>query len=308
MPAVGAGFSVLPPGFSQPGGDMASKYAPRIGLVKGSYISPFDSGGKTPGNQRLQASSTAIAEFEAMYGPGSRAADEDAQSEGSVNSNGTVFHKPAAGPTISFGQMSPVAVRDNDKDRAASVAAKKVPARPSEGAIPRQLFLGPLQLVRKACADNITSNEGLKLLGEWLQEKMPQAFETVVDSDEVIPEVIISVSIPMTQENWQNYNEVLPHFKDALDMHNALTCGSDEFDQVTKTHVEIAGIGTYQHKEPQLTQSLLVIPNLNLEEVLAGMVKREQLGRPWDWGRSTYRPELLPEELGGELKGYPEEG
>jgi len=267
---------------------MASKYAPRIGSVKGSYISPFDSGGKTPGNQRLQASSTTVAEFEAMYGTGSRGVAEDA--------------------TISVGQMSPVVVRAKDEDGAASVAAKKVPERPSEAAIPRHLFLGPLQLVRKACADNITSNEGLKLLGEWLQEKMPRAFETVLDSDQIIPEVIISVSIPMTQEDWQNYNEVLPHFKDALDMHNALTCGSEEFDQVTKTHVEIAGIDTYQRKEPQLTHSLLAVPNLSLEEVLAGMVKREQLGRPWDWGRSTYRPELLPEELGGELKGYPEDG
>ncbi|KAH5970564.1 hypothetical protein HBI85_075400 [Parastagonospora nodorum] len=306
VPADGAGFSVLPSGFSPPGGDMASRYAPRIGLVKGSYISPFDSGGKTPGNPRLQASSTTIAEFEAMYGPGSRAvAEDDAQSEGSVNSNGTILHHPAASSALSFGQMSPAAVREKNKDRAAFVA-EKIPATLPKGSSPRQLFLGPLQLIRKACADNAGSSEALKLLGEWLQENMPRTFETVLDRDEVIPEVIISVSIPMTQEHWENYNQVLPHFKDALDMHNALTCGSDEFDQVTKAHVEIAGIDTYKRKEPQLTRPLLMDPNLSLEEVLAGMVKREQLGRPWDWGRSTLHPELLPEELGGELKGYPE--
>jgi hypothetical protein len=144
----------------------------------------------------------------------------------------------------------------------------------------------------------------MKLLGEWLEQKMPEALERPFERDPVIKEVIISVTILMTDIDWYNYNQILPYFSDALDMHNALAVGSDEFDQVTKTHTEVKGLATYQRKEPRLTQALLTIPDLSLEQMLAGMVKREQLGRPWDWGRSTFRPDLLPEELGGELKGY----
>jgi hypothetical protein len=80
-----AGDSTLFPSASGPlDTDMATKYIPKYGIVKGSYISPFDSGGKTPGDKCLSASSISYEEFEAKYGSSARAsAGEDSPSEAS---------------------------------------------------------------------------------------------------------------------------------------------------------------------------------------------------------------------------------
>jgi hypothetical protein len=110
--------------------DLYVKPVPKYGGVKGSYVSPFDSGGKTPGEKHLPASSTTVEEFEAKYGSEARRAavataeiGEDA-SEGSAASNQTVV-PTQAGRTMSFGMMPPVQIQDTGKGPAGPVAKQK---------------------------------------------------------------------------------------------------------------------------------------------------------------------------------------
>ena len=81
-----------------PGGEpVTKKVLPKYGGVKGSYISPYDSGGKVPGNKWLPNSSTTVEEFEAKYGTAARLAsptEHDMRSEGSVKSDHTVEAVP----------------------------------------------------------------------------------------------------------------------------------------------------------------------------------------------------------------------
>jgi hypothetical protein len=82
--AATGSVSLRPLALAPSGADMAPKYISKYGSVKGSYISPFDSGGKTPGDKHLPASSISYEEFEAKYGSSSRAAaTEDAPSDAS---------------------------------------------------------------------------------------------------------------------------------------------------------------------------------------------------------------------------------
>jgi hypothetical protein len=153
-------------------------------------------------------------------------------------------------------------------------------------------------------ADSITV---MMDLGNWLDAKMPEGLQTVIERDAMIKEVVFVVVIPMTDGDWLNYNQVLPFFPDALDMHNILAQGKDELDKVTQDHRELAGLPQLQRREPQLTYTQLTEPGLTLEEILSVMVKRQALGQPWDWDKMGQRPELLPREYGGTMEGCPPE-
>jgi hypothetical protein len=118
---------------------MALKPVPKYGGVPGSYVSPYDGGGKTPGDQHLPASSTTVEEFEAKYGTdarrratGATTASEDAGSEGIVHSDRTVT-PTQPGRTISFGLMPPVAINDKGKGPAGPQNEKKVASAVPEG-------------------------------------------------------------------------------------------------------------------------------------------------------------------------------
>jgi hypothetical protein len=108
------------------------KPVPKYGGVPGSYVSPYDGGGKTPGDQHLPASSTTLEEFEARFGTDARrraasatAASEDTASEGSAHSDRTVtLTQPCS--TISFGLMPPVAINNKGKAPADTQDEKKV--------------------------------------------------------------------------------------------------------------------------------------------------------------------------------------
>jgi hypothetical protein len=139
--AITAGSSsVLPAAFSRFASETTSKPVPKYGGVKGSYVSPFDSGGKTPGNKKLPASSVTVEEFEAKYGSearraagaGAAAGVEDNGSEGSSGSDRTIAPTQAR-RTISFGLMPPVQVRDKGKAPAGPVAQKRVAPVVPEG-------------------------------------------------------------------------------------------------------------------------------------------------------------------------------
>jgi hypothetical protein len=131
------GRSLLRPATSRLDTDMAFKPVPKYGGVPGSYRSPYDGGGRTPGDQHLIASSTTVEEFEAMYGTDARryraaAAVEDAASEGSAESDQTVGPSQPA-RTISFGMMPPVTIRDKGKAPVAPQPTQKVAPTVAEG-------------------------------------------------------------------------------------------------------------------------------------------------------------------------------
>jgi hypothetical protein len=163
-------------------------------------------------------------------------------------------------------------------------------------AINRTIFLGPFRMVRKECKDKRDSVPGMKELGAWLEVHMNENWHKVYHRDAMIPSVIYSVKVPMLDQDWLNYNQALAHFKDARELHNLLACGKEELDHVTKVHVDAAN---------QLTWPQLTVPDQSLEEMLAGLVKQNSLGQPWDWGRPIgVHPELRPKEYGGTLEGY----
>jgi hypothetical protein len=118
--------------------DMAFKPVPKYGSVPGSYVSPYDGGGKIPGDQHLPASSTTVEEFEAKYGTDARrraataTASNDATSEGSVGSDTTVT-PTQPGRTISFGLMPQMVIREKGKAPAGPQDKKTVAPTVPEG-------------------------------------------------------------------------------------------------------------------------------------------------------------------------------
>lgn len=152
-------------------------------------------------------------------------------------------------------------------------------------------------MIRAECAEKRDTVPGMKELGDWLDAHMHEDLHDAYEVDEMLPGVVYSVKIPMTDKDWLNYNQALAHFANARDLHNLLSPGKEELDQVTKVH--------RNEQLGQLTWPQLTVPEKSLGEMLASLVKQHRLGVPWDWGRMTYHPELVPEELGGSLKNYP---
>jgi hypothetical protein len=152
-------------------------------------------------------------------------------------------------------------------------------------------------MVVSECAKRRYTDPWWRLLDDWLDDHMHWSLHQPVDMDGMIPSIVYTVKIPMTDDHWANYREALGHFPDARDLHNLLVKDKDELDQITRIHQDFAGRSTW---------ALLTQPGKTLEEMMAGMVKGDRLSIPWDRRRPTERPELLPEELGGKLRGYPE--
>jgi hypothetical protein len=140
----------------------------------------------------------------------------------------------------------------------------------------------------------------MRVVDEFLSVHMHESLHVVIERDEVIPSVVYRVKVPMTEQHWLDYNTILAQFKQACDLHNALCAGKEDFDSVTKVH-RAEGLGG---QDGQLTWPQLTVPDLTLEQMAAGLVKQNRLGLPWDYGRMHYHPELVPEELGGQLEGY----
>lgn len=138
----------------------------------------------------------------------------------------------------------------------------------------------------------------------WLDTHMHEKLHKVAISDEVLPEVVYAINIPMTNIDWRFYNHALATcFPQALELHDALAPGKDALDQFTNGH-EFAKAG-FEGEVTELTKDALTIPYKTKEEILAVMVKQHRLGLPWDYGRPVqFRPEVVPEELGGKLKDY----
>jgi hypothetical protein len=114
---VGAPPTLVAIGRSPLPAEMAYKPVPKYGGVKGSYTSPFDSGGKTPGDIHLPSSSITVEAFEAKYGSGSgpsRPAPGGVVFRGNIGFDRTASSAHPA-QTISFGQMPPVTFEGKGK-------------------------------------------------------------------------------------------------------------------------------------------------------------------------------------------------
>lgn len=144
------------------------------------------------------------------------------------------------------------------------------------------------------------TNPDMKQLQVWLDTYMHEDLYEVHLCDQMITNCVISVKISMTDEHWLNYNQALTYFATARDMHNLLSVGREEFDQVTATH-RAEGL---DGQEGALTWPLLTAPDLTLEEMCALLVKQNRLTVPWDFSRMHYHPQLVPEQLGGRLHKY----
>jgi hypothetical protein len=112
-------------------------YKPRYGGMPGSYTSPYDIGGKTPGDPRLSANSVSWEEFERKYGSGRHLLAPETTSHGSVPSEhiadaGSTRGGGASPGSISFGEMRPVDIKGKGK-APASAAAERVTPAISEG-------------------------------------------------------------------------------------------------------------------------------------------------------------------------------
>lgn len=129
--ATGPSTLSTPPGPSNP----TRGYVPLYGSQPGSYTSPYDVGGKTPGDPRLPASSISVEDFERKYGSGRHGAVP-----GHMLSNPTVAAGPSRGGltpgNISFGQMPPVDIPGNGKAPASTTAEQVAPEIPDGVSIP----------------------------------------------------------------------------------------------------------------------------------------------------------------------------
>lgn len=154
-----------------------------------------------------------------------------------------------------------------------------------------------MRLIRSEAVNKRETHPGMKEVLGWLDDHMPVELQQAVASDALVPGVVYAVKIPMREEEVANYYQLIPHFPSARDLQNLLAGGKENLDFVTADLQDAEGMRTW----PQLT-----VPNQSLEQMLAGMVKSRRLGIPWDWARTTYRPEYFPVEYnaGGSLVDY----
>lgn len=72
-----------------------------------------------------------------------------------------------------------------------------------------------------------------ELLYNFLDMYMADELHTVVERDSNLPNVVYKVSIPMTDSNWEKYNQVLKVFGFANGVHKMLATGAQSFDKYT---------------------------------------------------------------------------
>jgi hypothetical protein len=80
-----------------------------------------------------------------------------------------------------------------------------------------------------------------RLLEEWFDDHMHWSLHQAVDVDVMLPQVVYTVKIPMTDEHWSNYQETLGHFPVARELHNMLVKSKDELDRDPRAHQDFAG-------------------------------------------------------------------
>ncbi|KAH7391706.1 hypothetical protein BKA66DRAFT_568121 [Pyrenochaeta sp. MPI-SDFR-AT-0127] len=164
--------------------------------------------------------------------------------------------------TISFGQMPPVDTKEQPKK-------EQVVVETDAEAKPRLVLLGPLRIIRRQCIKSPNLDFILRFIDMYMAEEL----HSVVERDPIVPGIVYKVSIPMTNENWQIYNQVLARCDRALGVHEMLAVGRDQFDQWSgSTDREVP-------KDQQRAHNVALqsaVAELNLEELHAALVKEYQ--------------------------------
>ncbi|RMZ73899.1 carbohydrate-binding module family 35 [Pyrenophora seminiperda CCB06] len=100
---------------------------------------------------------------------------------------------------------------------------------PGADAKERLLLIAPLKMIRASGPRLIPHDQ--ELLFDFLDKYMAEELHTVVERDAVFPNLVYKVGIPMTDENWKKYNQVLTVFGFANGVHEMLAVGAEIFNQ-----------------------------------------------------------------------------
>jgi hypothetical protein len=95
------------------------------------------------------------------------------------------------------------------------------------------------------------------MLDDFLAKYMAPSLHTIIEMDQTIPSIVYKISVPMTDENWAKYNQLLSVFAQAKGMHEMLAKGPDAFDHYTYQvepdvtlgeHIEGWSVLSYAHE------------------------------------------------------------
>ncbi|KAF1845587.1 uncharacterized protein K460DRAFT_430504 [Cucurbitaria berberidis CBS 394.84] len=174
--------------------------------------------------------------------------------------------------TICFGDMSPINTTEPPKKEPIFTMPETKAAQPPPHVQERLILLGPLRMIRRQCANT----PGLDLLVKFIDKHMADGLQTVIEQDPIIPGVVYMVSLPMTEEHWQMYNQILSRCGHALGVHEMLATGKDGFDHWSGS--------ASPHLTPEQREAYRVLVSgasagLDLEEFMAELVKDQR----WMW-------------------------
>lgn len=207
----------------------------RAGTVPGNYRSPFDHNMVHHGFGRGMPSSS-----QPIYGP----TIPYGSGHGTPSSNQQIY-----GPGLPYAPGLPAAAPQTQAvDVPAPVAAPQTkaiippqgvskspphanhPTNPSQTPH-RLILLGPLKMIRSQCAKKTI----LRPILIWIDQHMGEELRTSVYADTLVSNITYAVTIPMTDDNWRDWNKVLAVFPRAAAWQAALTL-EEPFDQVTQQH------------------------------------------------------------------------
>ncbi|CAO2648752.1 Nn.00g097010.m01.CDS01 [Neocucurbitaria sp. VM-36] len=225
------------------------------GREKGSYMSPYDYNiaGRTAYGNTLRPSQPAQPGL--LPGLGAHLVRGNSRSE-----------------TIRSEAISAADTTEPAKHAPLEKTSEVKVAQPPSDAKERLLLLVPLRIIRKLCTDT----PGLDLLATFIDTHMADSLHTVVQRDAIIPSIVYMVTIPMTDEHWEMYNQVLCRCGRALEVHEMLSVGRDMFDQwsdPTAPPLNMAQRDAYMRLESG------VATGQSLEEVLTELVQDHR----WMW-------------------------
>jgi hypothetical protein len=138
-------------------------------------------------------------------------------------------------------------------------------------------------MIRSQCA----RKEVLQPILVWIDQHMGEQLRTPAYTDQMIPNLVYAVNIPMNDQHWQDWNKVLAVFPRAAAWQQALT-PEEPFDQVTQEH-PTSGIFRSGKKLDALLVDLVKMYNLGLQH---------DVNRPWDLpGQTEWMSPMAREAL-----------
>ena len=110
----------------------------------------------------------------------------------------------------------------------------------------------------------------LQPLTEFLDKHMADELHTVIERDAIIHNIVYKVSIPMTDDHWKLYSQVLSRCKQPLELHELLARGKNEFDHFSGLETPNVSLSLREaHRVLAYGTSI----GMDLEQILAELVK-----------------------------------